>query len=317
LVKNKTLLSLDQFSSEEKYPLVSSGSILIDRALGGGFPGGCITDIHGFPSAGKSLVAFMAAKRLIQTTGKNFLYIDIEKNFIRESDRKRFDHWGIPRDRISYMPTDFSEVIIDQLINILEEDKEKHSIGLVILDSMGALTSKNTADAEVGKVNTFIDAKTNAQMLKKINVIDYKCPIIVLNHLNTTVGKQGSINVPGGGSKVQYEAKLSLRVSAQTAELSDDKTKRSTTHMMDIKFHKSKVNWAQGSVIKDVKYCDQLAGYDNEYEVTILGQEQGLVTTAGSWYQYGEKFRYQGIKKFTNALREYPDVFNELYSQLT
>ena len=52
-----------RFLSEEtslKVPTISSGSLLLDKIMGGGFPRGRITEVYGVEGGGKSTLALLA-----------------------------------------------------------------------------------------------------------------------------------------------------------------------------------------------------------------------------------------------------------------
>ena len=57
---------------------VSSGSLSLDLALGGGYALGRIIELRGYESSGKTTLALTACKNIQEQTGKAVLYIDRE-----------------------------------------------------------------------------------------------------------------------------------------------------------------------------------------------------------------------------------------------
>ena len=57
---------------------VSSGSLSLDLALGGGYAMGRIIELRGYESSGKTTLALTACKNIQEQTGKAVLYIDRE-----------------------------------------------------------------------------------------------------------------------------------------------------------------------------------------------------------------------------------------------
>lgn len=57
---------------------LSTGSVVIDKLLGGGIPYGTITTLYGEPKAGKSMLCYQAGLGNIANTGLKTLYIDTE-----------------------------------------------------------------------------------------------------------------------------------------------------------------------------------------------------------------------------------------------
>ena len=58
---------------------ITSGSIGLDRILGGGYPRGRITEIYGEPSCGKSIMAYLAIAE-VQKNGGIAALVDVEMN---------------------------------------------------------------------------------------------------------------------------------------------------------------------------------------------------------------------------------------------
>lgn len=57
---------------------VSSGSLSLDLALGGGYAMGRIIELRGYESSGKTTLALTACRNIQEKTGKAVLYIDRE-----------------------------------------------------------------------------------------------------------------------------------------------------------------------------------------------------------------------------------------------
>ena len=63
-LKKQGMNTLIVGDNQPEVPRLPSGSIGLDRILGGGYPMGRMTELYGDPSSGKSLMAYLAIKEV-------------------------------------------------------------------------------------------------------------------------------------------------------------------------------------------------------------------------------------------------------------
>ena len=127
---------LANFEDNHKIP---SGSSL-DDLLEGGFEKGCVTQIFGSPSSGKSNVALTLAVNVAKT-GKKVIYIDTEGGIsidrIKQISGSYFSN--VANNIMVFEPTNF----LEQTENLRSIDvwlrKHHEEVDLIVLDSAVAL----------------------------------------------------------------------------------------------------------------------------------------------------------------------------------
>ena len=117
---------------------ISSGSLLIDEALGiGGYPRGRIIEIYGPESSGKTTLALQAISE-IQKKGGKAAYIDAE-NAIDPTYAKNL---GVQIDDLILSQPDSGE----QALEIAELLIKSGAIDLLVVDSVAALVPQAELD---------------------------------------------------------------------------------------------------------------------------------------------------------------------------
>jgi recombination protein RecA len=111
----------------------SSGSILLDDALGGGYAKGRIIEIYGPESSGKTTLALHAIAE-IQKSGGTAAFIDAEHALDPEYARKI----GVNIDDLVISQPDYGE----QALDIVDALIRSGAIDLIVVDSVAALTPK-------------------------------------------------------------------------------------------------------------------------------------------------------------------------------
>ncbi len=120
----------------------SSGSALLDCALGGGWAEDRYANIIGNTSTGKSLLAIIACKNYRQKYPKRKIYyVETEAAF----DPKFAQRIGLPQSNL-FFPEIF---MVEELFKFLESIADEPA--LVVIDSMDALTTESELEAEFEK----------------------------------------------------------------------------------------------------------------------------------------------------------------------
>jgi recombination protein RecA len=142
--------SVDDILSKRQVNFFSSGSTLLDLALGGGYAVGRVINIYGAESSGKSLLALSAIRGYLEKyPDATVWYVDSEHTFNEEFA----DSVGIP-------PFDNqSRKIIDDVVTIqdfFDKMKEFHQLlrddtearGILVLDSLDSLQEEENQEKE-------------------------------------------------------------------------------------------------------------------------------------------------------------------------
>lgn len=179
---------------------VSSGTEVIDELLDGGLESDIITTFFGPAGSGKTNVALMALKNVIDS-GKKAIYIDTEGGFSVErvkqisSDAKKiFDN------TIVLKPTTFKEQnsAFEKLKKIVND-----KIGLIIVDSIAYLYRLESAGDEIQEVN-----KSLGKAIGDLNSIARKMqiPVLITNQVYSLFDERDKVNMVGG-DLLKYSSK--------------------------------------------------------------------------------------------------------------
>lgn len=169
--------------------LISTDSVALDWALGGGVPLGELVMFWGPPGSGKTLQALkLIAKMQKKHTDKFAIWIDTEYSF----DPKRAMEMGVDVDRLIVFQSNTFEGAIAPLGKIEEEIKEQKNICAIVLDSVKGLQSINSeGQMAEGKVDSAANAfggiaKSVNPALHVLVRIANECGILTVltNHAN-------------------------------------------------------------------------------------------------------------------------------------
>lgn len=125
---------------------ISTGSLKIDMALGGGMPLGRIVEVYGGESSGKTSLACQVMAEA-QKLGHQVAFIDVEHAL----DTDYAEQLGVNMDNVHVSQPDCGEDALEILDMILDDGKIK----VVVVDSVAALTPKKEIEGEMGDSVTF------------------------------------------------------------------------------------------------------------------------------------------------------------------
>lgn len=113
--------------------MVSSGSLKLDEALGGGYPKGRIVEIFGPESSGKTTLALHAIAE-VQKNGGTAAFIDAEHAL----DPQYAAKLGVDIKKLIISQPDYGE----QALEIIDALVHSGAVDIIVLDSVAALTPK-------------------------------------------------------------------------------------------------------------------------------------------------------------------------------
>ena len=172
---------------------ITSGSITLDIALGGGYPRGRIIEVFGPESCGKTTLAIHAMAE-VQKNGGVAGIIDMEQAFDREYARAL----GVDVDKLVFTQPETGEEVWE-ILQILVDTNE---IDLLVVDSIAAMVPKREYEGEVGDAVIGLQAKMMAQGLRMATgrIKRSNCTVIFINQLRDNVGvTYGPSEITPGG----------------------------------------------------------------------------------------------------------------------
>ncbi|HOD76399.1 MAG TPA: recombinase RecA, partial [Syntrophorhabdaceae bacterium] len=166
----------------EAVPVISTGSIALDLALGiGGIPRGRVVEIFGPEASGKTTLALQVVAE-IQKTGGSAAFIDAE-HALDVSYAKRI---GVNTDDLLISQPDTGE----QALEISEILVRSGGVDVVVVDSVAALVPRAEIEGEMGDSHMGLQARLMSQALRKLTAITSKSmtTVVFINQIRHKIG---------------------------------------------------------------------------------------------------------------------------------
>ena len=194
-------------------PAVSTGSFSLDRALGvNGLPRGRIVEVFGQEMSGKSTLALHAIGEA-QKIGLKAAFIDAEHALDPEYAKRI----GVRIDELLISQPSHGE----EALNIMESLVRSGMIGIIVVDSVAALTPRAEIEGEMGAQFIGLQARLISQAMRKITALAdrTKTLIVFINQLRDKIGIMGygeKTTTPGGRALKFYSSvRVELKRIAQ------------------------------------------------------------------------------------------------------
>ncbi len=280
--------------------MISTGSLSLDLALGGGIPKGRIIEIYGPESSGKTTLALHAVAE-VQKNGGVAAFVDAEHAL----DPEYAARIGINLDTLLISQPDNGE----QALEITETLVRSQAVDIVIVDSVAALVPRAEIEGEMGDSHMGLQARLMSQALRKLTgvISKSKTTVIFINQLRMKIGVMfGNPEVTAGGNALKYYA--SVRMDIRGSEQIKDGDTSIGKHVK-VKVVKNKIAAPFKVAEFDIMFNE---GISTAGDLIDLAVKYNLVEKAGAWYSYkGEKIG-QGREAAKNYLSENPKVMAEL-----
>ena len=284
---------------------ISSGSLLIDEALGvGGYPKGRIIEIFGPESSGKTTLALHAIAEC-QKNGGRAAFIDAEHAI----DPVYAKNLGVDINELILSQPDNGE----QALEIVEMLANSGGVNLIIVDSVAALVPQAELDGEMGDSSVGLQARLMSKAMRKIaGILNKKeCAVIFINQLREKVGVMyGNPETTSGGRALKFYA--SIRIDIRRTE--------AIKQGADIIGNTCRVKIVKNKVSPPFKQCEidiiYGQGISKEGEILDRSVELGFIKKSGSWFEYNGNKIAQGRDAAKLYLKENEDVAQELLEKI-
>jgi recombination protein RecA len=187
--------------------ILSTGSMILDDAIGGGYVFGRMVEIYGQESSGKTTLALHAVSEC-QKLGKIAAYIDLENCL----DSKYAKQIGVDNEKLLIVYPKHGEEALDCVVELIEND-----VNLIVVDSVAALIPKAELEADLEKQTIGLRARMMSSALVKINkaLTGKNAMVIFINQIRNKVSTgyfSGNPETTSGGVALSYFASLRMRM---------------------------------------------------------------------------------------------------------
>jgi recombination protein RecA len=274
-------------------PVISSGSIALDAALGtGGFPRGRISEIYGPESSGKTTLALQVIAEA-QKHGAVAAFIDVEHALDLIYARKL----GVDIENLLVSQPDYGE----QALEITGALIASELIDVLVLDSVAALIPKAELDGEMGDAQMGRQARLMSQALRKLTGIVSKSQtcMVFINQLRDKIGMMfGNPETTTGGLALKFYASVRLEIRQIAAIKEGDTVVGSRTN---VKVVKNKLAAPFHEAEFDIIYGEGISKEGDLIDVSVVKK---VVEKNGAWFSYKDERIGQGRERARQFLKE-------------
>jgi len=286
-------------------PVISTGSLALDKALGiGGLPRGRVIEIYGPESSGKTTLALHAVAEA-QKQGGVVAFIDAEHALDTSYARKL----GVNSDELLVAQPDTGE----QALEIADMLVRSGALDIIVIDSVAALVPRAEIEGEMGDSHMGLQARLMSQALRKLTgtISKTMTAVIFINQIRMKIGVVfGNPETTTGGNALKFYASVRLDIR-RIASIKDGQ---------DIVGNRTRVRVVKNKMAPpfteaefDVMYGKGISATGDLLDTGVMA---GIIEKSGSWYSYDGERIGQGRQNVQSFLENNPDIFNSAMSRV-
>ncbi len=288
-----------------KYEGISTGVLSLDMALGNGLPRGRIHEVYGPESSGKTTLALSIIAQA-QLGGDTVAFIDAEHAY------------SPPWAEINGV--NISDLLIsqpdcgEQALEITDMLVDSGDVGLIVIDSVSALTPKAELEGEMGASHMGLQARMMSQAMRKLTAGTVKNDVAILfiNQIRMKIGVVfGNPETTSGGRALRFAA--TVRLDLRRISTTKDKEGVAVGNRVRCRIKKNKLAPPFREATFDIDFA---TGVSTEGDLIDLGIQKNIVKKSGSWFNYKTGRLGQGREKAKLFLRENKDLADEIRKEI-
>ncbi|MEM9073695.1 MAG: recombinase RecA [Myxococcota bacterium] len=300
-----SIMRLGDASAKADIPVIPTGSISLDLALGiGGYARGRIVEIYGPESSGKTTLTLHAIAEC-QRQGGIAAFIDAEHALDPTYARKL----GVNVDELLVSQPDHGE----QALEIADTLVRSGAVDIIVIDSVAALVPKAEIEGEMGDSHVGLQARLMSQALRKLTgtVQKSKTSLFFINQIRMKIGVMfGSPETTTGGNALKFYSSQRLDIRRiGTIKVGD----KAVGNRVRVKVVKNKLAPPFQLCEFDILFG---RGISRSGDVLDLSVAANIVDKSGAWYSYQGQRLGQGRDNTRNFLEEHPEMLAEIEGKL-
>lgn len=282
-------------------PVISTGSLALDKALGvGGLPRGRVAEIFGPESSGKTTLALHAVAEA-QKLGGIVAFIDAEHALDTSYARKL----GVNCDELLVAQPDTGE----QALEIADMLVRSGGLDIVVIDSVAALVPRAEIEGEMGDSHMGLQARLMSQAMRKLTgtISKTMTALIFINQIRMKIGVVfGNPETTTGGNALKFYSSVRLDIRRIGAIKDGQDIVGNRTRVRVVK-NKMAPPFKEAEF--DILYGE---GISQTGDVLDTGVMAGVIDKSGSWYSFDGERVGQGRQNVKQFFKDNPDIFNSV-----
>lgn len=291
--KSKTInwADSDEVDTDIEYVPGTLPALDMIVANGRGWPRGRIMEFYGPPSAGKTTLALKTVSDF-QIAGFDVAYIDVEHAL-----------------EIAVLPelkVDPSKLLISQpdsaeeALDIAETLTKSGKVGLIVIDSVAALTPQVELDGEMSDQQMGLQARLMSKACRKLKGVaaETKTTLLFINQIRHKVGGYGNPEVTAGGNALIFYASLRLELR-KSKPLGPEESPYG--QITNVKVAKNKLAAPFRKCELHLIFGQGYDEYKSSFDILV---GLGFLTKAGSWYKKDDQSYAQGEESTILRLKQ-------------
>lgn len=280
---------------------ISTGSISLDMALGvNGVPKGRVIEIYGPESSGKTTLCLHIVAEA-QKRGMTAAYVDAEHALDPDYAQKI----GVKIQDLLISQPDTGE----QALEIVETLVRSGGVGVVVVDSVAALTPRAEIEGEMDQQHVGLQARLMSHALRKLTASIAKTgtTVIFINQIRQKIGIMfGNPETTTGGLALKFYSSVRIEIRKAAKIQSGEQI---IGNRVKVKIVKNKVAPPFKLAEFDILYNEGISRIGDLINTAVTA---GVVEKSGSWYSFkGDKIG-QGMEGVRQYIKENPKLEKEI-----
>ncbi len=298
------------FDKLPDHQYISTGSIALDCALGGGLVRGRLMEIYGDEMGGKTSLSLMIIKNYLKDNPEGYVLFNDPEWAL---DKRMITSYGIDTNRIKFMYGSKGADNLNSFIYLIKTG----AFGVAVIDSISALMPPEMDDKRVGESivgrHAAMMQEATIRLIPVLALTNTLC--IYINQTRSKVTLFGDPETTTGGKAIKFYYSYRLRISGGQNKASRILNKDGIVigHKMTIDVRKNKLSVPYRTVELDLIYGK---GFDTASELLTLGEDLGFISRAGTWYLYKNEQIGRGREAVLEVLRTNDNLYNSLKSDI-
>lgn len=305
-------------AQEKNLDLIPFSSLRLNYMAYGGVPRGRISEFYGEESSGKSTLCLDLIANFQKLWPNEYvLYIDVEGTY----DASWASHMGVDSSKVVILNCvgQYAEEIFDQA----KQAMETGAFGIMILDSIGAMFSKQASEKS-------FEEKTYGGIAMPLTQFVNQCTPIIkrnniafigINQIRENIGNMfNPITTPGGRA---WKFACSQRYMCRKGKFLDEKgneissnSENPAGHLIEVKLVKSKTCPSDRRVSKCSLFYRN--GIRQDLDLLDLALKFNVIHKGGAWFDahLDKDYKWQGQAKVLEALNSDKNLFELVKSKV-